>query len=253
MATLNLPAKMDFTMGSTEQKMDMTLDDIIKQNRKTKTQRVPIKGRFKNGNGPGQKSAKTPAAKAALQRSVAARSSNLRQGKIAEVRARNGAGTFAATQAAGKRAFATPVTARNGVWMKSSNVGRNNFIGQRLGPGQKRNTFPAAPGNMKISVVNNGSKVGGQRFNAQPFRKRNGPNVPARQVLTGQQLNTDRMDVDTVHPQIQKQKARTLDSLFAEIKERRFTQPAVVQPFTSVGTGRRGGRGGFQGRRRQAQ
>jgi hypothetical protein len=153
---LNLPTKMDFTMGSTEQKMDMTLDDIIKQTRKAKTQRVPIKGGFKNAKSAGQK--KTPAAKAALQRSVAARSTNLRQGKFAEARARNGAGNFAATQAAGKRAFAIPVSGRNRAWVKSSDVRRNNFAEQRSVPGQKRNPFPAARGDMKISVVNNGSK-----------------------------------------------------------------------------------------------
>jgi hypothetical protein len=95
-----------------------------------------------------------------------------------------------------------------------------------------------------------GYRAGGQRFSSQPFRKRNVPNIPARQVLTGQQLKTDRMDVEFAQPQTQKPKVRTLDSLFAEIKERRNTQPAAVQPFTSVGSnGRRGGRNGFQGRR----
>ncbi|KAG6549851.1 hypothetical protein Mapa_008833 [Marchantia paleacea] len=254
MSTLNLPAKMEFTMGSTEQKMDMTLDDIIKLGRKTgqKKQRVPIKNqnRPRNLNANGS----NPAARAALQRSVAARSAKIRQGKFAEARARNGAGKLPVTQAAGKRAFAAPLKTRNKQWMKSSDVRRNNLSRPWAGQGPKPNAYTAAAGNMKISVINNGSKFGGQRQLAASFRRRNGPNNPVRQVQTVG--FTQSMEVEygqEVQPQ--RQKARTLDSLFAEIKERRNHQPLVVQPFTATErlTNRRGSRGGFGSRGRGGQ
>ncbi|OAE18573.1 hypothetical protein AXG93_1923s1290 [Marchantia polymorpha subsp. ruderalis] len=297
MTTLNLPAKMEFTMGSTEQKMDMTLDDIIKLGRKTgqKKQRVPIK----NQNRPRNLIANggNPAARAALQRSVAARSAKIRQGKFAEARARNGAGKLPVTQAAGKRAFATPLKTRSKQWMKSSDVRRNNLSRPWAGQGPKPNAYTAAAGNMKISVINNGSneeesrhgvanhgvesckvfactglcsspclavcmgllrqyaRFGGQRQSAAPFRRRNGPNNPGRQVqnvgFTPQSMEVEYGQ--QVQPQ--RQKARTLDSLFAEIKERRNHQPQVVQPFTSTErlTSRRGGRGGFGSRGRGGQ
>ncbi|KAL2633694.1 hypothetical protein R1flu_005173 [Riccia fluitans] len=232
MTTLNLPTKMEFTMGSTEQKMDMTLDDIIKLGRKSNPKkRVPIKSqnRPRNANG------NNPAAKAALQRSVAARSAKIRQGKFAEARARNGAGNFPATQAAGKKAVVAPIRTRNRQWMSD---GRRNSLHRA---GQGSSAFTAAAGNMKISVINNKSKFSGHRQS----RRRNGPSNSVRQV---QSVNyrSQNMEIDANGQQLQSQgqRPRTLDALFAVIKERRNQQPQIVQPFSSSdrSNNRRGGR-----------
>jgi hypothetical protein len=76
MADFNPPTSMDFSMGSTEQKMAMSLDDIIKHTKKEKgkMQRAAIKNGNRKLNGPG--------AKADLQKSVASRSSSIRQARI---------------------------------------------------------------------------------------------------------------------------------------------------------------------------
>ncbi|KAL3694033.1 hypothetical protein R1sor_007684 [Riccia sorocarpa] len=246
MTTLNLPTKMEFTMGSTEQKMDMTLDDIIKLGRKSNPRkRVPIKSQ----NRPRNPSGNNSASKAALQRSVAARSAKIRQGKLAEARAQNGAGNLPATQAAAKRAFVAPVRTRNRQWMRSSDVRRNTL--SRPWAGQGSNAYTASGGNMKISVVNSGSKSGGQRQS----RRRNGPSSTARQVQSVGYSFLMEVDGQGQQRQSQGQKPRTLDALFAEIKERRNQQPQIVQPFTSSDRrgSRRGGRGSFGARGRGGQ
>lgn len=43
-------------------------------------------------------------------------------------------------------------------------------------------------------------RTGAQRFTAQPFRKRNVPNIPTRQVQTGQQFNADRVCASSAAP-----------------------------------------------------
>jgi hypothetical protein len=118
MADFNPPTSMDFSMGSTEQKMAMSLDDIIKHTKKEKgkMQRAAIKNGNRKLNGPG--------AKAALQKSVASRSSSIRQGKLAQARSNNGAVSFPATQAASKKAFATPVNTRSRQFMNN----RSSFV-----------------------------------------------------------------------------------------------------------------------------
>lgn len=150
MAASDAPSAMEFSIGTSEQKMDMSLDDIIKLSKKANAKnRVPNKGRNKKPNG--------PTAKAALQKSVASRSSSMRQGKFAEARARNGGANFPATQAASKRAFAAPINTRSRQIMKNYEVtGRAAFGKKRTF--QRGPNIPAAARNMTVSVVNNASK-----------------------------------------------------------------------------------------------
>jgi hypothetical protein len=152
MAAFNPPTNMDFSMGSTEQKMSMSLDDIIKHTKKEKGKmhRAAIKNGNRKLNGPG--------AKAALQKSVASRSSSMRQGKLAQARSNNGGVSFPATKAASKKAFAAPVNTRSRQFMNNSEPGRRNAPGRRRNGQKLANTYAAAAGNMKILVVNNPSK-----------------------------------------------------------------------------------------------
>jgi hypothetical protein len=153
MTDFEAPTAMDFSVGSTEQKMAMSLDDIIKHSKKANAKsRVPNKGRNKKTSG--------PSANAALQKSVASRSSGMRQGKFAEARARNGGANFPATQAASKRAFSAPINTRSRQIMKNNgDQPRKNAFGRRRNGPRGANAFPAAAaGNMTVSVSNNASK-----------------------------------------------------------------------------------------------
>ncbi|GLJ26149.1 hypothetical protein SUGI_0501360 [Cryptomeria japonica] len=87
----SLPPLTADEIALTEKKMDMTLDDIIQMSKKTKPktrkQRTSNKSQrpFPNKYG-----ARDGASKAHVQQSVAARSSALRQAKLAKMRSRNG-------------------------------------------------------------------------------------------------------------------------------------------------------------------
>jgi hypothetical protein len=236
MAASDAPSVMEFSIGTSEQKMDMSLDDIIKLSKKANAKnRVPNKGRNKKPNG--------PTAKAALQKSVATRSSSMRQGKFAEARARNGGANFPATQAASKRAFAAPINTR------SRQIMKNNYeVSGRAAFGKKRTfqrgpNIPAAARNMTVSVVNNASKFGAGRPAGNP-RRRNAAVSPAVVI---RQVSSD------PHPsayqfQSQPQKPKTLDSRFASIRN----APQQAAPkFIAQRGGRRGGFGGGRGRGRQ--
>lgn len=231
MAEFDVPAAMDFSVGTTEQKMDMSLDDIIKQSKKANAKtRIPIKGRNKKPN--------APAAKAALQKSVAARSSGMRQGKFAEARARNGAASFPATAASSKRAFSAPINTRSRQIMKSSTEmsGRTAF-GRKRNFQRGPNTFPVAAPNMTVSVVNNASNVGTGRGAAHSRRR----TVGAAPSVSFRQAN---------HFQAQPQRPKTLDSLFASIRN---TSQQAAPKFNVQQGGRRKGGGGIGGRGRGQQ
>ncbi|CAK9196659.1 unnamed protein product [Sphagnum troendelagicum] len=205
MADFNPPTSMDFSMGSTEQKMAMSLDDIIKHTKKEKgkMQRAAIKNGNRKLNGPG--------AKAALQKSVASRSSSMRQGKLAQARSNNGAVSFPATQATSKKAFATPVNTRSRQFMNNS---------QKLA-----NTFAAAAGNMKILVVNNSSK--------------NGAGTLRRKAMTGPKQQVTTVTQNSNLNQVQNQRPKTLDSLFASIRNNVQQAAASRQGGRRRGGGRR--------------
>jgi hypothetical protein len=85
------------------------------------------------------------------------------QGKLAQARSNNGAVSFPATQAASKKAFATPVNTRSRQFMNNSESGWGNAPSWRHNRQKLANTFAAAAGNMKIVVVNNSSKNGAGR------------------------------------------------------------------------------------------
>ncbi|KAG0575299.1 hypothetical protein KC19_VG334400 [Ceratodon purpureus] len=238
MAEVDAPAAMDFSVGTTEQKMDMSLDDIIKQSKKANAKtRVPNKGRNKQPNG--------PAAKAALQKSVASRSSSMRQGKFAEARARNSGAHFPATQAASKRAFSAPINTRNRQIMKNDTEvsGRPAFSRKRNFQ-RAPNTFPVAARNIAVSVVNNASKVGAGRAAGNP-RRRNAAPAPA---VAFRQVSEVPVHNSANHFQSQPQRPKTLDSLFASIRN----TPQQVAPKFNVQQGgrRRGGGAGGGGRGR---
>ncbi|CAM6013800.1 unnamed protein product [Sphagnum balticum] len=221
MADFNPPTSMDFSMGSTEQKMAMSLDDIIKHTKKEKgkMQRAAIKNGNRKLNGPG--------AKAALQKSVASRSSSMRQGKLAQARSNNGAVSFPATQAASKKAFATPVNTRSRQFMNNSGSGWGNAPSRRHNSQKLASTFAAGAGNMKILVVNNSSKNGAGRPAGTLRRKAiTGPKQQVTTVTQNSNLN-----------QVQNQRPKTLDSLFASIRNN-VQQAAAAQQ----GGRRRGGR-----------
>ncbi|CAK9224490.1 unnamed protein product [Sphagnum jensenii] len=201
MAAFNPPTNMDFSMGSTEQKMSMSLDDIIKHTKKEKGKmhRAAIKNGNRKLNGPG--------AKAALQKSVASRSASMRQGKLAQARSNNGGVNFPATQAASKKAFAAPVNTRSRQFMNSSEPGRRNAPGRRRNGQKLANTYAAAGGNMKILVVNNPSKNGAGRPSGT-FGRRKAMAGPNRQATSVAQNSNP----------VQNQRPKTLDSLFASIR-----------------------------------
>ncbi|CAM6054571.1 unnamed protein product, partial [Sphagnum tenellum] len=177
----NPPTSMDFSMGSTEQKMAMSLDDIIKHTKKEKgkMQRAAIKNGNRKLNGPG--------AKAALQKSVASRSSSMRQGKLAQARSNNGAVSFPATQATSKKAFATPVNTRS-----------RQFMNNRNGAGTLRRKAMTGPKQQVTTVTQNSN------------------------------LN-----------QVQNQRPKTLDSLFASIRNNVQQAAASRQGGRRRGGGRR--------------
>ncbi|KAJ7531870.1 hypothetical protein O6H91_14G062200 [Diphasiastrum complanatum] len=120
------PDIMEFSIGVTEQKFD---HQAFLKTKQPRTHRIPIKQ--------WNRMTTRHAARSALQKSVAYRSSALRQGKFAEARSQNGESNFAATKAAGVRALMAPVlTNRN--WGKDSDVSRrNSLIQKRTDLGEK--------------------------------------------------------------------------------------------------------------------
>ncbi|XP_057817507.2 uncharacterized protein LOC131030633 [Cryptomeria japonica] len=115
----SLPPLTADAIALTEKKMDMTLDDIIQMSKKTKPktrkQRTSNKSQrpFPNKYG-----ARDGASKAHVQQSVAARSSALRQAKLAEMRSRNGNNQFPAVKEAARRI----AVARSVQWNKRRNA-----------------------------------------------------------------------------------------------------------------------------------
>lgn len=110
------------TIALTEKKMDMTLDDIIKMSKKTsqktRKQQTSNKSQRAIANKYG---ATNTVSKVRVQQSVAARSSALRQGKLAELRSRNGTNQLAAVKEAARRAAVTPIRTTPAQWKKRRN------------------------------------------------------------------------------------------------------------------------------------
>ncbi|KAH9330369.1 hypothetical protein KI387_002477, partial [Taxus chinensis] len=100
----SLPPLTADAIALTEKKMDMTLDDIIKMSKKTKPKARKQRSSNKNQRpNPIKFGARDNASKAQVQQSIAARSSALRQGKLAEMRSRNGNNHFPAVKEAARR------------------------------------------------------------------------------------------------------------------------------------------------------
>eukprot|EP00252_Welwitschia_mirabilis_P000649 TRINITY_DN1062_c0_g1_i4.p1 TRINITY_DN1062_c0_g1~~TRINITY_DN1062_c0_g1_i4.p1 ORF type:complete len:194 (+),score=28.04 TRINITY_DN1062_c0_g1_i4:383-964(+) len=115
----SLPQTTADTIALTEKKMDMTLDDIIKMSQKNgKRERKQPQKKKCPWAFPSKKGAGDAGAKSQLQRSVAARSSALRQGKLAESRGRSGFRQFTTATEASKIAARTPIRTRPSRWMK---------------------------------------------------------------------------------------------------------------------------------------
>jgi hypothetical protein len=149
------------------------------------------------------------------------------QGKLAQVRSNNGAVSFPATQAASKKAFATPVNTRSRQIMNNSESGWGNAPSWRRNSQKLANTFAAAAGNMKILVVNNSSKNGAGRPAGTLRRKAmTGPKQQVTTVIQNSNL-------------VQNQRPKTLDSLFASIRNNVQQAAAARQGGRRRGGGRR--------------
>eukprot|EP00249_Psilotum_nudum_P013833 c24540_g1_i2 orf=413-1045(+) len=182
------PVDLVFAMGETEKKMDMTLDEIIKMSKKKgKKARTPIKDLNRNffrGR-----------ARPSLQRSFFSRISSLRQEKLAQARGQNGNGngTFLNTE----------VFARKPLFSARTNRRRRN---SRKFPRRFPLSYATAAGKMKISVTNVATKNGARALS-----------VGYRKDFAFGHLGAASSKMEANY---QQKKLRTLDSLFANLKQR---------------------------------
>lgn len=185
-----------FTMDSIERKVDMSLDDIIKISKQKKPRRAPIKNR--------NRTSFIQDRRELLPGFVAARSSLVRQGKLADARARSGNPKFLATKAAARQAMSAYV---------NPSVRRRN----RQSIQATTRPFIAAVRNAKISVPNRASKNGANR---RP-RMRWTSSAEKRTVAPTQRSTWGGNKMVVNGPG---KKLQTLDSRFATLREQRQLQ-----------------------------
>eukprot|EP01018_Ginkgo_biloba_P023804 Gb_22576 [translate_table: standard] len=114
----SLPPVTTEAIALTEKKMDMTLDDIIKMSKKTTVKAKSQRTSNKSQRVFSKYRARDNISKANIQRSINAKSSAMRQGKLAELRSRNGPNQLIAVKEAARRAAVAPIRARTVQWNK---------------------------------------------------------------------------------------------------------------------------------------
>lgn len=155
------PADARFTIGATDQKMHSLHEEFSRKRTSSRGHRLFNKTcslKF------------VRAARETLQRSVASRSSALRQGKLAELRAGMDSNEFDAVQAAARKASSSPVTTRIVKPIKAGKRHKKFNVSTSLQHGTPY--FTDVAGNMNTLVANDNNIF---KFTAS-FSKQNSGN-----------------------------------------------------------------------------
>ncbi|KAJ7212319.1 hypothetical protein O6H91_Y477100 [Diphasiastrum complanatum] len=121
-ASFSLPTTVKFCFGATEQNMEMKLDNIASLGNKRSKWQTQKNNKSRIGN--------NFAARQARQKSIALRSSMLRQGKLADMRHQITQSKIAATQTAERRATVAAMSVRR-LRDSKNDAGRWNSSFQR--------------------------------------------------------------------------------------------------------------------------